>query len=100
MAEMSEEPSLRRNPWRAGDAGPFLCLSSKLTTSFTNRATRSICTASQGVPAIKFTFRVTVMSILLSLIVLTVAALGMRFYYTARVSADDLTKQILEQTAL
>src|SRR5438552_652139 len=55
--------------------------------------------SAQGAPTMKFTFRVTVMTILLSLIVLTVAALGIRFYANARFTADNLTRQILEQTA-
>ncbi len=48
----------------------------------------------------KFTFRVTVMTILLSLVFLTVAALGIRFYFNARFTADNLTEQILDQTSL
>jgi len=48
----------------------------------------------------KFTLRVTLLTILLTLILLTVAALGSNAYRNARFTAEDLSQQILEQTSL
>jgi adenylate cyclase len=48
----------------------------------------------------RFTLRATVLSILLTLLLGSMAALGYSSYRNARFTADDLTTQILEQTAL
>jgi adenylate cyclase len=48
----------------------------------------------------KLTLRVTLLSILLLLLGFTVAGLGLSSYWNARSAADDLSRQILEQTAL
>jgi hypothetical protein len=48
----------------------------------------------------KLSLRVTLTTILLSVNVLTVVALGYNSYRNARFTADDLTRQILEQTSV
>jgi adenylate cyclase len=48
----------------------------------------------------KLTLRVTVLSILISLLLVTVAALGYSSYRNTRFAAADLSTQILEQTSL
>jgi len=48
----------------------------------------------------KFSLRVTLTTILLGVILVTVAALGYYSYRNARFTADDLTRQVLEQTSL
>jgi adenylate cyclase len=48
----------------------------------------------------RFTLRATLLSILLTLLLGSMAALGYSSYRNARFTADDLTTQILEQTAL
>ncbi|MFL5240678.1 MAG: adenylate/guanylate cyclase domain-containing protein [Gemmataceae bacterium] len=47
----------------------------------------------------KFTLRITLLTIVLFLIVLTVAGLGYSSYRNARSSAEELTGQILDQTS-
>src|SRR5882724_11710210 len=47
----------------------------------------------------KFTFHVTLLTILLFLVFLTVGGLGLVSYWNARATADDLSRQVLEQTA-
>ena len=49
---------------------------------------------------IKFKFRFTILSILLSLILSTVAVLGAVTYFNAHATIKDLSKQRLEQTLL
>src|SRR5689334_13399063 len=48
----------------------------------------------------KLTLRVTLLSVLLTLLGFTVAGLGVSSYWNARSAADDLSRQILEETAL
>src|SRR5438445_5115935 len=48
----------------------------------------------------KWTLRVTVMTAMLTLVVITVLGLGLASARNARFTANDLTAQILEQTAL
>jgi len=48
----------------------------------------------------KFSLRVTLTTLLLSVILITVVALGYNSYRNARFTADDLTHQVLEQTSL
>ena len=48
----------------------------------------------------RLTLRATVLSILLTLLLGSMAALGYSSYRNARFTADDLTSQVLEQTAL
>src|SRR5437588_5741206 len=48
----------------------------------------------------KLSLRVTLTSILLTVILVTVAALGYNSYRNARFTAHDLSQQILEQTSL
>jgi adenylate cyclase len=48
----------------------------------------------------KLTLRVTLLSVLLLLLSFTVAGLGFSSYWNARSAADDLSRQVLEQTAL
>src|SRR5260370_41576335 len=47
----------------------------------------------------KFSFRVTILGILLTLITITVVALGFNAYRNVRFAAHDLSSQILEQTS-
>src|SRR5436305_3865952 len=48
----------------------------------------------------KFSLRVTLTSILLGVLLATVLALGLNSYVNARFTAEDLTGQVLQQTAL
>src|SRR5712691_11851853 len=48
----------------------------------------------------KFTLRVTVLTVLLVLVVATVAGLGWNSYRNARFTADDLSAQVLDQASL
>jgi adenylate cyclase len=48
----------------------------------------------------KFSLRVTLTSILLTVIIVTVAALGYSSYRNAKFTAEDLSEQIFEQTSL
>src|SRR5438067_10143302 len=48
----------------------------------------------------KLTLRVTLLSIMLVLVGFTVAGLGGSSYWNASSTADDLSRQILEQTSL
>src|SRR6476646_703854 len=50
--------------------------------------------------SMKFSLRVTLTTLLLSVILITVVALGYNSYRNARFTADDLTHQVLEQTSL
>jgi adenylate cyclase len=47
----------------------------------------------------KFTFRFTLLAILLTLVIVTVAGLGYSSYWNARSASEDLSTQILEQTS-
>src|SRR4051794_3645428 len=48
----------------------------------------------------KFTLRATLTTILLTLVALTVSALGYSSYRNARFTAEDLSDQILDQTSM
>ena len=48
----------------------------------------------------KFSLRVTLLSIMLLLVSFTVAGLGVNSYWNASSAADDLSKQVLEETSL
>jgi len=50
--------------------------------------------------SMKFSLRVTLLSIMLLLVGFTVAGLGFNSYWNASSVADDLSKQILEETSL
>jgi adenylate cyclase len=48
----------------------------------------------------KFRFRVTLLTIVIALVLLTVATVGLASYFNSRSAAEEMSGQILEQTAL
>src|SRR6185436_7044003 len=74
--------------------------SSSLTEQRSRGAVRSQSRERQNELLMKFTFRVTLLTILLSLLVLTVGALGYSFYNYAYFTAADLSVRILRETSM